>query len=192
MAGLRDVVVLSASFEGVRSLCALIEKLPVPFTAPIIATLHVYPHPVHEILARLARCTSMTIHLGTDGTVARPSSLYIAPADLHLVFASPDGLLRVRARAPVERASPADALFASAARFCGQRVIGVILAGGGTSGLAGLQAIDRAGGIGIFEQTDDGRQAKHPLVDMGDVYVLALEDIAGLLSRLVEGDPPEP
>jgi hypothetical protein len=49
----------------------------------------------------------------------------------------------------------ADHLFASAARECGPRVIGVVLAGGGIDELEGLRAINAAGGIGVLEATEE-------------------------------------
>jgi two-component system chemotaxis response regulator CheB len=86
----------------------------------------------------------------------------------------------------------ADHLFASAARACGPRVIGAVLAGGGLDGLEGLRAIHAAGGIGVLEATQEvfhpepaGSRARHTTQAH---YCLPLDDIAELLRKLIDGD----
>lgn len=192
MAGIRDVVVVSASFDGMRSLCALIDKLPTPFAAPIVATLHMFPMPAEALLAKLARCTAMPIAMASDGLVVKPGCVYLSPPDRQLVLASFNGLVGVASREVAPDATPADALFRSAAECYGDRVIGVVLAGGGAPGLDGLRDISAAGGIGVLEAKGNESAAWQLVTEMASVYVLVLEEISEMLARLIQGETPEP
>lgn len=191
MPGIRDVVVVSASFDGVRSLCALIDKLPVPFAAPIVAVLHSFPSSPTVVVAKLARCTALPVALGSEGLMVKPGRVYLTPPDRQLVLASFNGLVGISSQPPAPGSAPADALFRSAAKCFGYRVIGVVLAGGRTPGLEGLRAINAAGGIGILEAKGDESAAWHLAAGMDSVYVLVLEEIAELLRRLIEGETPD-
>ena len=89
----------------------------------------------------------------------------------------------------------ADRLFASAARVCGPRVIGVVLAGGDVDGIEGLRAINAAGGIGVLEAAGEAIEPAPRTKERNDAprasqahYCLPLDDIAELLRKLIDGD----
>lgn len=192
MAGIRDVVVVSASFDSIRTLCALVDQLPAPFAAPIVAMLHKFPMPADAAVAKLAHCTSMPVAMGRDGLVVKPGCVYLSPPDRQLLLGTFKGLAGVLTRELAPGEKPADALFRSAAASCGDRVIGVVLAGGGTPGLGGLRAISAAGGIGVLEARGNESAAWKLVAEMACVYVLPLEEISELLTRLIQGETPEP
>lgn len=195
---MRDLVVIGGTLAGLKRLCRLIDQLPSSFQAPILAELHALPERAESPVQMLAACTSLPVGYGKEGTRPRAGRVYLAPADRHLLVIPPGVLELCSDHRP---ATAADHLFASAARACGPRVIGAVLAGGGLDGLEGLRAINAAGGIGVLEATQEvfhpepvGSRARHTTQAH---YCLPLDDIAELLRKLIDGDeamgrpPPE-
>ena len=86
-----------------------------------------------------------------------------------------------------------DPLFRSAARYYGQRVIGVILTGSLFDGTAGLMAVRRAGGLAVVQDPADARMASMPqnAADIaGADYIVPISQLAALLVDLVRNGGP--
>lgn len=191
---MRDLVVIGGSLGDMKTLCRLIDRLPSPFRAPILAVLHAASDGPASPDRMLADCTAMPVSFGADGDVIKAGRVYLAPSDRHLVVTSP-GILGLAAGIRGRAAQPAaDHLFESAARVYGPRVIGVVLVGGGEDGAAGLRAINAAGGIGVFQAAEetvfsgDAPSAPPAWHSHSAHYRLPLDDIAELLRKLIDGE----
>src|SRR5205085_949038 len=83
-----------------------------------------------------------------------------------------------------------DPLFRAAARGYGARVIGVILSGGLTDGVAGLLAVRAADGVSVVQDPRDAKVAALPqsASEMaGADYIVPAAELAALLTNLVSG-----
>jgi two-component system chemotaxis response regulator CheB len=116
-----------------------------------------------SVLARLlARRCKLPVKDATPDERLRPSVVYLAPPDHHLVV--DDDHLGLTAGPPVNFSRPSiDVTFRSVASRCGSRAIGVVLSGGGCDGAKGLRAIKDAGGTTIVQDPRDARVAMMPL-----------------------------
>lgn len=144
-----------------------------------------------KILTRAGRLP--VAHPG-DGEPIRPGHIYVAPPDHHLIVKP--GRVRV-ARGPRENGHrpAADALFRTAARSYGGRVVGVVLSGALDDGTAGLQAVKRAGGLAVVQHPDDALYPGMPQSAIAHVAVdhaLPVADIPGLLARLAAEPVTDP
>jgi len=182
----KDIIVIGASAGAVEALRVLVGRLPADLPASLFVVVHTAP----ESLALLA---DILDHFGTlpatnakDGERIRPSTIYVAPPDRHLLV-EPN---RVRVtRGPREnRFRPAiDPLFRSAAQTYGPRVVGVILTGYLDDGTAGLWTVKQLGGMAVVQDPADALVPFMPLSAVTHVkvdYCLPLEEIAPLLVRL--------
>ena len=191
----RDIVTIGASAGGIQPLGVLLSKLPADLPACIAVVIHRPRSYEGRLVSVLGRRTVLDVVEPADGDPVRPGRVYLAPPDLHLTFADPEHFRL--SREPVQhRHRPAvDSLFRSAAEVFGARTVGVLLSGSGSDGVRGLRAIKHRGGASIVQDPDEARFPGMPTraIELNHVdAALRVEQIAGALLRLVEGDPIEP
>ncbi len=129
---------------------------------------------------------NLRVEAAHDGMQIRPGHLYVAVPDYHLVLEK--GYMRL-VRGPLEnRHRPSvDALFRSAARAYGPRVIGVVLSGYLDDGSAGLHSIKNAGGLAVVQDPNDALVPGMPQSAIATTtvdYVRSIDEIPDLLGRL--------
>ena len=167
----RDVIVIGTAAGGLEALDQLIGQLPTDLPASIVIVQHMDPGNSGEpLLRRLGRHQAFHPKLAEDGERLKPTRIYIAPPDNHLLIKK--GKMLVTKGAAENRHRPGiDPLFRSAAVSHGSRVIGVVLTGMMDDGTAGLIAVKRCGGVKVIARrqlaevlvaslTSDGRCAK--------------------------------
>ena len=187
-----DIVVIGASAGGVRALSTLFAGLP----ADVRASFHVVQHlsPDHQsILPQIiSDVGALPASHPADGERIRNGHVYVAPPDHHLLLS--DGVVRVMRGPKENRLRPSvDALFRSAARVYGPRVIGVVLTGYLGDGTVGLQAIRKRGGLSVVQNPSEAEYPSMPSSALRYAkvdYCVPLVEIPDLLVRLVN-EPSE-
>lgn len=189
----RDIVVIGASAGGVETLSRLVKLLPSDLPATLFVAVH-FPSFSTSVLPKiLSRSGSLPAMHPEDGQEFQPGKIYIAPPDYHLLV-WPD---RIRlSRGPRENGHrPAiDALFRSAARSCGRRVVGVILSGTLDDGTAGLAVIKSLGGTAIVQEPEEALFDGMPRSAIENVavdYILKLTDITSVLVEITHSSVKE-
>lgn len=152
------IVGIGASAGGLNAFKAFFTALPPHPGMAFVLVQHLdpdYPSSLAEIVSQF---TSLPVFKAEDGTVARPNTVAVIPPNAILRIER--GVLRV---APPEtataRRSSIDTFLISLAEDQGEASVGIILAGFGTDGTAGVAAIKEAGGLTLSEAEFD-HQAK--------------------------------
>jgi len=147
------VVVIGVSTGGPAALEALLPKLPAGFPLPILIVQHM-PRLFTGLLAdRLNSLCALRVREAAPDLHAEPGVVDIARGDWHLELTR-DFRLRLHQSEPENFCRPSvDVLFRSAAAACSGRVLGVILTGMGSDGLAGSRAIRAAGGTVLAQDS---------------------------------------
>lgn len=189
----RNIVVIGSSAGGVGALQRLCARLPANFPAAIFIAQHLSPSVRSVLPALLDRAGPLPASAAVEGQAIEPGHIYVAAPDRHLLVREGRMLLR---RGPHEnRTRPAaNALFRSAAIHYGARTIGVVLTGLLDDGTEGLIAIKAAGGLSIVQDPSDAEWPSMPSNALQRDHAVALDDLAGLLARLVteEAGPSVP
>lgn len=182
----RAVVVIGASAGGVAALLALAKALPADFPAPVFIVLHVgadSPCLLPQLLSAVAK---LPARHPQHGELTEPGVLYVAPP-AHQMLLEGDRVL-VTQGPPENHFRPSiDALFRSAARTHGRRVIGVVLTGFLNDGALGLRCVQQYGGLTIVQDPHDAEQPAMPtnaLALLTPDYIVPLAQLAPLLVRL--------
>ena len=143
-------VVIAASTGGPGALMEVFNLLPRPSQATFFVAQH---GPAWMVARRLKRkFSTMKVSLALDGVRATPGSIYMAPANRHLLI-EPDSLNLRLADTPSEGLlyPSADILLRSAAEAFGRRCIAVVMTGMGRDGALGAAAVSAAGGLVIAQ-----------------------------------------
>jgi two-component system, chemotaxis family, protein-glutamate methylesterase/glutaminase len=184
----RGIVVIAASAGGFQPLLDLLRELPRDFPLPVAVVLHRPALRTSAILVSiLQRRTALPVREARQGEVLQPSTVYVAPAHLHLVV-DDDGTFDFRdGRRERHLLSSANPLLRSASSVLGPGVIAVVLSGCGFDATDGVQQVRERGGIVIAQDPADARHASMPrsAIATGSVsHVLPLAEIAPMLVRL--------
>jgi signal transduction histidine kinase len=97
------------------------------------------------LMRELASTTSLPVIHAKDGHRVEPNTIVIVPPRTSATLVRGVLVLRV-AKARAKSSQPIDELLSSLAAALGERTVGVVLAGTGPDGVAGLEAVRRAGG----------------------------------------------
>ncbi len=191
MTAARDIIVIGASLGGLEAICELTSGLPADLEASLMIVLHTYPGSPRLLADIIGRCTPLAVSYGGRGDAVERGHVYFAPPDHHLTVVPPSYLHLDQGPKENFLRPAADALFRSAAKVYGPRVIGVVLTGGGEDGTKGLRAIKAAGGLSVVQEPMEAIDPRMPLSAMIKNYAdyrVSLHEMALLLVRLVTGD----
>jgi two-component system chemotaxis response regulator CheB len=155
------IVVVGASWGGLRAVSELLDALPDEVELPLALAQHRSADSERASLETLlARHTRRVVREAGDKDRIRPGHVYVAPPDYHLLF-DEEGSFALSVDERVQYARPSvDVLFESAADAYGERTIGIVLTGANEDGAAGLLAIRDVGGVTLVQdpETAEARQ----------------------------------
>jgi two-component system chemotaxis response regulator CheB len=183
----RDMVVIGGSAGAHKALEQLLTRLPADLPAAVLVVLHLAPGATSSLADMLAKSCALPVRTAVDGRPAERGNVYVAVPDRHLAIDEND-VLRLTAGPRENRVRPAvDALFRSAARWCGSRVAGVVLSGSLDDGAAGLAAIAERGGTTLVQDPAGARfpgMPKAALAAVPDATVAPAGELGALIADL--------
>lgn len=163
------LVVIGTSLGGLSALKVLLSGLPADFPVPIAIVQHRHKDSNDLMTLFLQNHALLPLKEVEDKDDIRPSFVYVAPPDYHLLIDKDSFSLSTDP--PVSYARPSiDVLFESAADAYAQQVIGIILTGANQDGAKGLARIKARGGLTIVQEP---KTAESPI--MPEAALSALE-----------------
>lgn len=151
------IVCLGASTGGPTAVASVLSNLGRNFPLPIIYSQHIEIGADKKMVQWFDKtCKNIHVKLAEDGEEAKEGTVYMAPADKHLLidFVKPNGhpVLKVSDDPPERFLRPAvNKMFKSAAQFYGKSCLAVLLTGMGRDGADGCKTIVSKGGYTIAE-----------------------------------------
>ena len=180
------IVVVGTSLGGMRALQRLLTPLPADLSVPIAVVQHRAVETVGILRAVLQRGCPLKVREPQDKEPVKPGSVYVAPADYHLMVE--ENAFSLSTEGPVHYARPSiDVLFESAADSYGKEAVAVVLTGASDDGARGAAKIKERGGYLIVQ---DPATAECPVMPRAAIAattpdkILPLEKIPALLVEL--------
>lgn len=171
---------------GFDALRTLIAEFPADFPASVFVVLHISSDHDSHLAEIFGRAAKLPVLPAKDLEKIKPGHVYIAMPDFHLQIEH--NRIRLDHGPKQNRARPSvDALFFSAAKAFGPRVVGVVLTGALDDGTAGLMEIKRRGGFAIVQDPADAVNPSMPASALNAVPIdrcVRLADMGALLCTL--------
>ncbi|KIM00311.1 Chemotaxis response regulator protein-glutamate methylesterase CheB [Paramagnetospirillum magnetotacticum MS-1] len=178
------IIAIAASTGGPQALAALLSFIGGPLPCPIVVAQHISDGFASGMSDWLHSISAMPVRLASDGDALAAGTVYLAPSEWNMTVTGTHHIaLGPRQANQVYRPS-CDALLTSVAQAAGRRAVGVILTGMGSDGVAGMEAIGKAGGVTLGQNESSsvifGMNAI--AIERGWVQrVLSLEELAQAL-----------
>jgi len=181
----RDIIVVGASAGGIEAVGELLSQLPHDLDATIFVAQHMSPVHVSRLPEMLTKRGPFRALYPVHGQEIAPGHVYIAPPDNQLLVRQ--GYVHVT-RGPKENGHrpSVDALFRTASRAYGSRVIGVVLTGYLDCGTAGLLSIKARGGLAVVQDPSEAQAAEMPRSAIAHVNVDHVVPLAAMGPVLVQ------
>ncbi len=140
-----ELVIIGGSAGSIDALLRILPNISPSVSFAVVLVLHRLPAEDQTLEQLLAIKSSLPLILIEDKTKLLRGTLYVAPADYHLLFESRnefslDGSEKVNYSRP-----SIDVSFESAAAVFGNRVTGILLSGANADGTLGFAALKESG-----------------------------------------------
>ncbi len=181
-------IVIGASAGGMESISAILKKLPIDFTVPIIIVQHLSPKSKGYMVSYLNKSSELQVKEADEKEKLISGFVYIAPANYHLLIED-DETFSLTVGEKINYSRPSiDLLFETASDVYQDNLIGIILTGANNDGSLGLKKIKERGGLTIVEDPDTAMVNIMPKAAMGATeidYILGVDNIAKIIMKLV-------
>jgi two-component system, chemotaxis family, protein-glutamate methylesterase/glutaminase len=181
-----EIVVVGTSWGGLAALRELIRELPAGFGLPLVIVQHRHKRSGQLLPSLLQDCTPLCVCEVDDKAPIEPGTVYVAPADYHLLIE--DGHFALSTDEPVRYSRPSiDVTLVSAADSYGEHSVGVVLTGANADGARGLKRIYDRGGLALVQLPSTAESPAMPTAALRSVpnaRALSIEQIAATLASL--------
>lgn len=155
------MVVVGGSAGSLDPLRELAAALPADLPGSVLVTMHVSEEARSRLPWLLSRSGPLPAKHAEEGERLRPGRIYVAPPGRHLLI--PGGVVELSNGPRVNHTRPAvDVMFASAARWFGDRVVAVVLSGLLDDGAVGAALVAQAGGQVVVQDPDEAAHSSMP------------------------------
>ncbi len=189
----KNIVAFGGSAGATESMVKILKGIDPGTTASFFVVIHSSVNSLAYLQKIFERATALKVKYAQNDEPIDSATVYIAPANFHLIISSGKIKINQGPRENLMRPS-IDVLFRSAAVNYNTQAIGVALSGTMDDGLVGMDALQKCGGTLIVESPDTAlfpELPKNILDELETDFVLSAEKISKKINRLVneEAEP---
>ncbi len=180
-----SLAVVGASWGGLAALSELVKNLPGDFPVPIAVVQHRSRHADNLLASLLQDLTLLRVVDVEDKEPIEPATVYIAPANYHMMVDK--GYFSLTTDPMVRFSRPSiDVTFVSAGDAYPGATLGVILTGANDDGSRGLRHIVNRGGKAIVQDPATAESSTMPAAALQAVPEAEVLPIGKIASHLVK------
>jgi two-component system, chemotaxis family, CheB/CheR fusion protein len=179
------IVGIGASAGGLAAFQTFLANTPADTGMAFVLVQHLDPHHKSLLVELLATHSPIPVMAARDGLAVKRNYVFVIPPDATLTIKG--GVLQLATPAPArEHRRPIDTFFISLAEDCGERAVGIVLAGVGSDGTIGIKTIKEHGGLTLAQAEFDATALQgmpSSAVSTGVVdHVVLVEEMPGKLA----------
>jgi len=179
-----SIAVVGTSWGGLNALRELVGGLPADFRIPVVLVQHRHRQSDHLLSTFLQERTRLPVAEVEDKMPVEPGSIFVAPADYHLLIDR--GVFALSTDPPVRYSRPSiDVTFYSAADSYAAATVGVVLTGANSDGSRGLRRIFDRGGLALIQDPATAESPTMPAAAMRCVPGATVQPIKDIVATLV-------
>ena len=149
-------IVIGGSAGSFPIVTKLLGALPKTYKLPIVLALHRLKHVPGGFAEALSYKSALPVEEPKDKQKMRGGTAYLAPANYHLMVEQVGHSFALSTEEMVKFSRPSiDVLFETAAYNYRQHLVGILLSGANTDGVAGLKRIKDRGGLTIVQNPEE-------------------------------------
>lgn len=182
-----ELVAIGASAGGVEAVSQLLSALPKDFEPAVLIVLHLPPQGPNALASVFSRKCAIPVKEAEDKEPVSGGTVYVAPADYHLLVEPDRSLSLSRDEARHYSRPSIDMLFESAALAYRKRVLAILLTGANEDGAQGMKQIGECGGRAWVQDPAQAFSATMPeaAIQLSDPErVMGLSEMADCLKQL--------
>jgi two-component system chemotaxis response regulator CheB len=179
-----SIAVVGASWGGLAALSKLVKGLPKEFPIPMAVVQHRSKHADDLLASLLQDLTPLRVVDVEDKEPFEPGTVYVAPANYHLLVDKGHFTLTTDPLVRFSRPS-IDVTFISAGDAYPNATVGVILTGANDDGSRGLRHIVDRGGMGIVQDPETAESKTMPAAAARAVPQAEILPLDAIAPRLV-------
>jgi two-component system chemotaxis response regulator CheB len=180
-----SIAVVGASWGGLEAVSTLVAGLPGNFGLPLAVVQHRSRHGDNLLAELIQDSTDLRVVDVEDKEPLEPGSVYIAPANYHMLVER--GHLSLTTDPLVRFSRPSiDVTFMSAADAYPNATIGIVLTGANDDGSIGLRHIVRRGGMAIVQTPATAESPAMPKAALAAVPEAESLTLDAIPARMVE------
>ena len=148
------VVGIGASAGGLAAFKSFLAHTPADTGMAFVLVQHLAPDYKSLLVELLGAESPIPVVAARDGLAVKENCVFVIPQDATLTIK--DEVLHLATPAPArELRRPIDTFFTSLAADCGERAVGIVLAGVGSDGTIGIKSIKEHGGLTLAQADFD-------------------------------------
>jgi two-component system, chemotaxis family, CheB/CheR fusion protein len=148
------IVGIGASAGGLAAFKSFLRHTPSDTGMAFVLVQHLDSHHKSLLVELPGAQSPIPVVAAEDGVAVKPNCVFVIPPDATLTIEG--GVLRLVTPAPArEHRRPIDTFLTSLAEDCGERAVGIVLAGVGSDGTIGIRTIKELGGLTLAQAERD-------------------------------------
>lgn len=182
-----EIIIIGGSAGSLQVIIEMVKNLDDEVSIPVLLVIHRKAQAANILQTLLQQFTPLPVIEIEDKTELQNGTIYIVPADYHLLFENKKNLSLDSSEKMNYSRPSIDVTFKSAAEIYGEKMIGVLLSGANADGVEGLAYIKKNNGLVWIQDPETAEvdyMPRHAVEEINYDLIIKPSNLANLINEL--------